>query len=88
MISDRLRHAPDLVSKAEYATVDGHRRLIATVYSSRRFGLKEREEYPAKTVEVPSASEPAQAGDDGRGPSKKNRKAAESAATEESKERV
>lgn len=88
MISERLKHAPDLVTKTEYRVVEGHRTLVSTVYSSRRFGLEEREQYPAKVEEVLSDREPVQAGDEGRGPSKKNRKAAESASIEESKERV
>lgn len=86
MISDRLRHAPDLVSTAEYRTVNGHRTLTATVYSSRRLGMEEREVHPAAAEKVPADGEPAQTADEGRGPSKKNRKAVESAATEESKE--
>jgi hypothetical protein len=80
MISDKLKRAPDLVTKTEYGTVNGHRMPIATVYSSRRFGLEEREEHLAKKDTAPSV-EPDQTGDEDRG-SRRNRKAAELAGKE------
>jgi len=55
MISKELLSAPDLERGSVYGPVDGGRKIVATIFRSKRLGLEEREDIPqAVKSEEPS----------------------------------